>query len=146
MLGQRFCLTFILASTFLLPYAHARDDRLQFPIETALKLEGNTQLDASIRLYFGDQSHPKAKKNFGNFLTNKKTNAFGKSDEAACNWAFLSAVLELQERAKKEGGNAVINITSFYKKNTFSSRSEFECGAGAIMAGVTLQGDVVTLP
>ncbi len=44
-----------------------------------------------------------------------------------------------------EGGNAVINIASYYKKNTVSSDTEFECHAGAVIAGVAMIGDVVTL-
>ena len=146
MLRRHFCLTLVLASALLTHHANARDEQLHFPIAVALKIEGKTKLDSSIQLFFGNQSHPKAKNTFGNFISNKKTNAFGKSDATACNWAFLSAVLELQERARKEGGNAVINISSFYKKNVFNSDSEFECGAGSIMAGVALKGDVVTLP
>jgi len=42
-------------------------------------------------------------------------------------------------------GNAVVNIRSFYNKNHFSSETEFECGAGNMVAGVTMMGDVVTL-
>lgn len=58
---------------------------------------------------------------------------------------FLSAMIALQDRARREGGNAVVNIRSYYKKNEVNSSSEFECGAGAVMAGVTLEGEVVTL-
>ena len=41
----------------------------------------------------------------------------------------------MKERAIAEGGNAVINIQSYYKKNELSSATEYECGAGAIMGG-----------
>ena len=99
----------------------------------------------SIRLYFGDQAHPAVDNSLGEFTSNRKTNAVGRSDEKACKWAFLSAMKTLQERAIKEGGNAVINIYSYYKKNTFVSATEFECGAGATVAGVTMIGEVVTL-
>jgi uncharacterized protein YbjQ (UPF0145 family) len=58
---------------------------------------------------------------------------------------MLSALIQLQERARREGGNAVINIKSYYKKQTFSSESQFECHAGNIMAGVALKGDIVKL-
>ena len=44
-----------------------------------------------------------------------------------------------------KGGNAIVNIHSYYYKNAFSSSTEFECGAGAIMSGVTMVGDVVKL-
>lgn len=72
-------------------------------------------------------------------------NAFNKTDEKACNWAFLSAMIALKDRAVREGGNAVINIKSNYKNNLTSSEKTFQCGAGALMAGVALTGEVVTL-
>jgi len=41
--------------------------------------------------------------------------SFFKSDEGARQWAFLSALLALRQRAKQEGGDVVINVVSFYK-------------------------------
>jgi uncharacterized protein YbjQ (UPF0145 family) len=58
---------------------------------------------------------------------------------------FLSAVLSLRDRAVKEGGDAVVAIRSFYKKNEVVSDTEYECHAGALIAGVALKGTVVTL-
>ncbi len=124
--------------------AFARDTVHNFPIDAALKSEPGKVGD-DIRLYFAGQPHPGVVKSFGEFATNKKTNAFGKSDDAACQHVFLSAVIELQERARKEGGNAVINIKSNYKNEERESATEYTCGAGAVVAGVALKGDVVTL-
>ena len=36
----------------------------------------------------------------------------------------------LQERAKREGGNAVINIKSVYKNENVENNTEYLCGAG----------------
>ena len=58
---------------------------------------------------------------------------------------MLSALISLQDRIKAEGGNAVVNIESFYDRQPMASNTEYECHAGAIMAGVALRGDVVTL-
>ena len=106
--------------------------------ENASKLEG-------VAFYFGDQPHPKILKEFGEYRTNKKTNAFNKKDEAACDWVMLSAMLSLHQRALSLGANAVINIKSNYKDNEVSSTTEYTCGAGAIMAGVALIGTFVTI-
>ncbi len=126
--------------------ATARDDRNRYSIADAMNLEAaREKLNKGYTFKFGKQSHAPVKKNHGEFMSNKKTNAFGKSDEFACQWAFLSAMLSFQDRISKEGGNAVINIRSYYKKGDFVSETEFECGNGAIMAGVTFLGDVVTL-
>jgi len=124
----------------------ARDDHGMHSISEALTTEDAKQkLDKDIRFYFGDQSHPKITKNFGEFMSNKKTNAFNKTDKKACQWNFLSAMISFQERAQRMGGNAVVNIRSYYKKNTISSQTEFECGSGTFVSGVTFLGDVVKL-
>jgi hypothetical protein len=117
-----------------------------FSIDEAMSTEdAKAKLDKGIHFYFGDQKHPAVAKRFGEFMSNKKTNAFNKTDERACQWAFLSAMLSFQDRALREGGDAVVNIRSYYKKNTISSSTEFECGAGNVIAGVTFLGDVVKL-
>lgn len=124
--------------------AEARDDKLMLPIQDVLS-EYEDRIDDSVALYFGDQSYAAPSKKLGEFTSNKKTNAFNKSDDEACRWAMLSALLSLQERAVKEGGNAVVDIVSYYKKNEMSSDSQYECHAGNIMAGVALRGRVVTI-
>ncbi len=126
--------------------AYARDSLIRVSIEEAMTTaDAEVKLDAGIKFFFGDQEHPEVVTQVGTYTSNKKTNAFGKSDQRACKWAFLSAMITLQDRAIAEGGNAVVNIRSYYKKHDFSSATEFECGAGAIMAGVTLVGEVVKL-
>lgn len=124
----------------------ARNTIYQLSIHDALA-EGEAKgvLIDDIALYFGDAETPPVARNHGEFTANRKTNAVNKSDQEACNWVFLSAMKALQERALRQGGNAVINIYSYYYRNEFVSETEFECGAGAIMAGVTMIGDVVTL-
>ncbi|HVJ42878.1 MAG TPA: hypothetical protein VM639_15345 [Dongiaceae bacterium] len=98
-----------------------------------------------ITLVFGDQKPANIEKSLGEFVTNRKTNSVGRPDEDVCRWAMISAMKELAERARTEGGNAVINIVSYYRKNVFSSPTEYECHAGAIIAGVALKGTVVKL-
>ena len=127
--------------------AAARDDRLAFPLEAALAKgqQYHDKVDPQIKLYFGSQPTPPVAKTIGQWTANKKTNAFGKSDQEACEIAFISAVISLQQRAKLEGGNAVINIVSVYKNSRFESPTDYQCGAGTLMAGVALRGTVVTL-
>ncbi len=124
----------------------ARDTTHMLSIEEAMNTpEARERLDPNIRFVFGDTSDAETVTEHGNFVTNKKTNALNKSDEEACRWVMLSALLSLQDRVKAEGGNAVINIESFYDRQPMASNTEYECHAGAIMAGVALRGDVVTL-
>jgi hypothetical protein len=122
----------------------ARDERIMLPIRDALDAsEARSRLDRGVRLHFGGGSVGPVAKDLGVWKSNKKTNAFLKDDKTACEWAFLSAVLSLQARARKLGGNAVVNITSNYRNVPASSASEYMCGAGTIMAGVALKGRVI---
>lgn len=125
--------------------AFGRDDWLMFPIDQGLSTPAAQQKLQGIDFYFGDQKHPKVLKDFGEFKTNKKTNAFNKSDKQACEWVFLSALLEMQERARKLGANAVINIKSNYRDNEIVSDKEYQCGAGALFAGVAFKGRFVKI-
>jgi hypothetical protein len=124
----------------------ARDTKLMLPLKDALNTPAaREKLNRNIKFYFGGQKHPEAAQSFGEFTSNKKTNAFNKTDQEACVWSLLSTLISLQERAVKEGGNAVVNIRSYYKKHEFSSATEYECHAGAMVAGVALRGEVVKL-
>lgn len=146
MIRQTALFIFVVALLFSASTGDARNTIHQLSIADALaEGEAKGALIDGVALYFGDQATPAVESNHGQFTANRKTNAFNKSDEEACNWAFLSAIKSLQDRARKQGGNAVINIYSYYYKNKFVSASEFECGAGAMVAGVTMIGDIVTL-
>lgn len=127
--------------------AKGRDDHIKLPIQGALE-KGQSYKDTvgtDIKLYWGTQKTPAVANKMGEFTSNKKTNAANKSDQDACDLAFISAVIALQQRARKEGGNAVVNIRSVYKNEDSDSPTEFVCGAGKIMAGVALRGTVVKL-
>lgn len=119
----------------------ARDDVKYFSISSAINTEKAKEvLDPSIKISFGSGSH-------GKFIvrgitSNKKTNAFRKSDEEACSWALLSALKSFQDRAVREGGTKVLNLVGYYKRKKYDSKTKFQCGAGNIMAGVTLKGDI----
>ena len=124
----------------------ADDIKHSFSIQEALaSKEYKGRLNKEIKFYFGTKPDQRIRKNLGNFVTNKKTNAFLKTDRKACEWVFLSALLSLQKQVVAKGGNAVINISSFYKKNEMSSETRFDCYVGLLMAGVALKGTVVTL-
>lgn len=141
---MRILLPLVLMITCISFNSMAADRIGHFSIKDALQ-RGYDEgvIDKSIRLSFKGQSRPKYSKVIGTYKTNKKTNAFAKSDEKACQWAFLSAIKSLVSRAKKTGGTAVVDIVSNYKNKPYSSATKFECGAGAVIAGVALKGKVV---
>jgi uncharacterized protein YbjQ (UPF0145 family) len=126
--------------------AQARDTKLLLPLSAAMSAnDAQGRLGDTVKFYFGNQPTPPVLEHLGTDKTSQKTNAFGKSPEAACNWAFLSAMLRLQQRARELGANAVINVVSNYKNAEMSSDTQFECHDGAIMSGVALKGEFVKL-
>lgn len=126
--------------------AQARDTGHHFPIEEALNTRAaKEKLDDSVKFYFSGQKTPRVETTISEDFTNKKTNAFNKSDKDACEWVFLSAMLQLRDKAKELGADAVINIQSYYKKDAFKSSTEYECHAGGLLAGVALKGEFVKL-
>ena len=142
----RLILLQVLLLSLISPVSWARNDIQDYSIQEALSLEqAKEKLGNEIRFYFGNQKHGKIQKNYGEFGTNKKTNAFLKTDKQACTWAFLSAMIQLEKRAIHEGGNAVINIKSNYKNKETVSETTFQCGAGNVVAGVALKGTVVVI-
>ena len=124
----------------------ARDTEYKLRIDEVLQdPEFKDRLGGDVDFYFGDQRAPKVGKTFGEFVSNRKTNSFGKPDEQACRWAMLSALLSLRDRAEEMGGNAVTKIVSYYKKNTQASSTDYVCHAGNIVAGVALKGTVAVV-
>jgi hypothetical protein len=125
--------------------ALARDSVQEYDLVDVLDKDENKSRLTGVSFYFGDQEHPPVAQELGEDRTNKKTNAFNKSDEVACQWVMMSALLQLHQRAKILGADAVVNIRSNYKNNVVSSNSKYTCGAGGIVAGVALIGDFVKL-
>ena len=131
-----------LAALLAAPAAHARETRVELPLQELVasadaKAAG---IDGSVRFYLAGQKTPKVASKMDEDVTNKKTNAANKSDEKACRWVALSALKALQDGAKSRGANAVVDIVSYYKRNEFKSASNYECYAGTILAGVALKG------
>jgi hypothetical protein len=123
----------------------ARDSRLLLSIADVMNSpEGRSQLNGSVRFYFGKSPAPRGETR-GEVTSNKKTNAFNKSDLEACRWVALSALVDLQQRARQGGADAVVGSESYYKKLAFSSESEFECHVGTAVAGAAFRGQLLKL-
>jgi hypothetical protein len=126
--------------------AQARDTRYTLKIQDVVNSpDYQTKVGTAIPFYFGNQPTPPIAQKLGEWVTSKKTNSFNKSDEEACRWVMLSALIELRERVTKEGGNAVINVVSYYDREEIPDKSEYECHVGVFVAGVALKGTVVKL-
>ncbi|WP_282269317.1 excinuclease ATPase subunit [Stenotrophomonas sp. PS02298] len=127
--------------------AFARDTRVEQSLADLLSSQEarDVGIDGSVRFYLAGQPVTVLER-LGQDVSNRKTNAANKSDEKACRWVALSTPLALQDGAKARGANAVVDIVSFYKSNEFRSATNYECYAGAILAGVALKGTYAKVP
>ncbi len=137
-------LAFVAVATASFP-ALAGDKVLHLDVKDVLDPSYSAgKLDGSVKFYFAGQNTPAILNKMEEGVTNKKTNSLKGSTEA-CKWAMLSALMTLQDSAKERGANAVVGITSYYKKVEYKSATQFECHVGNIMAGVALKGSYAKL-
>ena len=135
-----------LGTTLILTPAKSSDDIISLDIAKAMATpDAQANMDGSVKFYFGNAPHPTVVKQLGEGITNKKANGVGRNSTKGCDRAFLNGLIQLQQRAKDLGGNAVININSYYKKIEVVSNTTVECHSGLLMDGVALKGEIVTI-
>ena len=126
--------------------AYARDTVLHLDVrEVVDDARHQQQLDGSVSFHFRGGAIPDTAARVGEAKVSRKTNAVNKSDQEACRWVMLGALIAFEKEAKANGADAVIDITSNYKNQTWASATQYECHAGGIMAGVALKGTYAKL-
>jgi uncharacterized protein YbjQ (UPF0145 family) len=126
--------------------ACARNNAVTVTLQSVLDMpEAKAKLDGSVAFYLAGSPTPKVVKKFGEDTSNAKTNAFNKTPEEACRWNALSALLKLQDHAKRDGANAVIDLVSYRDHEDFKSTTEIQCSDGAFLAGIALKGTYATV-
>lgn len=135
------CLVFIL---LISSPAQARNEYKEFSIKNLKELDAyQSKVGDEVKFYFGTKL-PKTTRRYGEWPSLKKTNAFNKTDEYACQWAMISALMSLKKRALREGGNAVfVQTNNDHRKK--ASATNFECEIGNIVASVAVIGTVVSV-
>lgn len=137
----------VLAAVALALPAQARDERMLFDIRAALASpEGQDRFDDTVQFFWGDQPYPQPLQTFGIHTTERKRFAPTRTDQGACDHAFIAALAALRDHAKAAGANAVVDIKSIYRNREFRSDTQYECRAGYIVTGVSLEGRLVKLP
>ncbi|POZ61121.1 excinuclease ATPase subunit [Chromobacterium alticapitis] len=132
----------LLALALIAAPALARDTVVKVPLADVLAMpEAQGKLDGSVQFFLAGQHTPAIKKKMGSDVSNQKTNAFNKTDEQACRWTILSALISFQNSAKQRGANAVVNLVSYYKKQETRDSETIECHSGALIAGAALKGE-----
>ena len=135
----------VIFTVFLSLNLEAKDNVHFFPIDSALT-QHSALVNPNIELYFATTLPPeKVSSDFGTFTSNKTTNARRKPPRQSCDWVFMSAIKSLQQRAATEGGDAVVNIHSYYNKIEKFDEEVYECHDGKNVSRVVLRGTVVKL-
>lgn len=121
--------------------AQAKDDLEHFNFNQAVQNAISQGLiDGKVKFYLagtgGGQVIQKG------LITNKKTRGFANSAEKSCEHALHSALIQFDKTAKAQGATKVVNIVSYFKKNTYSSTTQYECAKGFAVTSVTLKGDL----
>ena len=102
-------------------------------------------IDGSVQFHLAGNG-PRGKVVNDNVTVNRKTNAFGKSDEETCNRVLATDLLYLQNEAKQAGANAVVDIVSNYNDTEYRDSQNFECHKGFLMSGVALKAKLAKVP
>jgi len=123
--------------------AYARTTLMNLSVERAVRDSEKASKILDVPYYMKGQDHPEVARSLGIFRTKKSTNAYNKSDEAACGIAFLSSLLYLQRRVKTIGGGGLIEITSVTDSPDLESATDYRCAAGNVIARVGLSGRIV---
>ncbi len=143
---SRFACLLAVSALVLYPVAaSARNTAHELPIKAAIEGPLGQEQLSDVRLFFGSQSHPKVAKVIRTGRTNKATRSMFRSDEEACEVAFLSALVALQRQAASLGANAVIEIKSNTGGPVSGSATTYKCAAGGAVARVNLTGTYVKL-
>lgn len=101
--------------------------------------EAQKHMDPSVRIHFGKGGGKVIK---ADIETRQAANATGKTDDAACQRAFINAIVKFQKTAKKMGGTGVSHFRSYLDRNTLQN-GEYDCQVGTFHARVLMKGSIV---
>jgi uncharacterized protein YbjQ (UPF0145 family) len=132
-----------LAAASFATVAYAADTIETYPARSVIEDPQYASKLEGVEFYFGNTAPPQVIRSFGEVRANKKTNGFAKGDATSCRRAMADALIVLAKEARARGGDAVIKIKSNFKNHQTVSDTDFTCGAGNLMSGVALIGEVV---
>lgn len=147
MMDRRLCAGLV-AFVFMLGsagVAQARNTEHLLPVKAAVEGTLGKEKLLAVPYYFKGQKHAPVKKTHGEWTTNKQARGAFRGDEPSCEVALLSALIQLQQRAQAQGGDAIIDIVSITRGQETASATEYRCVAGSFVVHVGLKGTVVNL-
>lgn len=136
----------VLATTgFMAATVQARETEHFFEVSQAVESKlGRTKL-LDVPFYMkGQDGAPEAVKLLGTWSQERSSRGLLRGDKKSCDVAFLSALIAIQESARKDGADTIVNLVSSTKGKTTESPTHYRCIAGATIVHVGLTGDVIT--
>lgn len=130
----------IAAVAVMAPPMYARDDVQTYSIEIIKAQPEYAEKIGDFQFVFGDSV---SGQQLGTTSSRRSTNGINKSDERACAWAALSALIALKNDAVSTGGSSVHGLKSKVTGAVFSSATEFQCISGFTNSKVFFEGVVV---
>lgn len=125
--------------------ASARETEHIYPVADATESElGKVKL-YSTPFYMKGQKHPPVEKVVFELNTEQSTRGAFRSDESACQVAFLSSIRELQRQAEERGADAIVDVVSTTWNKQTESPTHYRCIAGTFVVHVGLKGKLVKL-
>lgn len=128
--------------------AMAADKVVHLPFESVVAEATRAgKLDGTVKFYLAGNTPAGEIKIINNEVTtSKRTNAFGKKDQVTCDWVLQSALISLQDEAKKAGANAVTDVVSNFNNVEYRDAQNYECHVGFLMSGVALKAKLAKQP
>lgn len=99
--------------------------------------EAESLLNPNVPVSFGGGGHVIQ----ANLSTRQAANASNKSDEAACERAFINAAHKFQQTAQARGGSRVSNFHSYYNRQVLRG-GQYDCEVGTFHARVVMRGNI----
>ena len=139
-------IAFILFSSLHLEASEQKKSLKYMNIEQAVNSkQAASILDSDIKFYFPKQEHPEVSKTIIIAKSQRAINVTFKFGAQACIAAFLETLKALQDTAKEQEADAIINISSYYNEEQLSSETSYLCEPGFFVSSVSLKAEVVKI-
>jgi hypothetical protein len=125
--------------------AFGRDSEVSFSAREAAKSDRGKEHLLGVPFYLAAEKHPTVKRVLSEFSSDRSANGAFRSDKASCQSAFLDALRRMQEQARQDGADAIVDIVSTTGGKQTESPTDFRCVAGAMVVHVGLKGKLVEL-
>ena len=126
--------------------ALARETPRLLPVQKAMESEKGREQLLDLPVFFKGQEHPPVAKRIQHASYEHMERGAFRSDEKACTVAVVAVLRDLQERARKENADAIVDVVSVSSgETTHESSTEYRCVAGHLVVRVGLRGTFVKL-